>query len=277
MRVSRDSNAVNEEVIVRRNEREGKLGANRLGGGAAVGNGRFGSPRHALPLAVCLLLVYAAFFAGCATAPSAAPGFELKVGDLLFQDLDAGPLSEAIEKVTQGVHGANFSHVGMVVSVDGRAPLIIEAVGAGVVETPLSQFLARSEDELGNPKVIAGRLRPEYRHLIKPAADAARTHLGAPYDSVYVLDDDAYYCSELLYEAFREANGGSPVFELAPMTFVDPDTGETFPAWAAYYEELGHPIPEGEPGLNPGGMSRSPKVQIVHRYGIPSGWRESGE
>ncbi|MHC4724324.1 MAG: hypothetical protein ACYS9V_08765 [Planctomycetota bacterium] len=39
--------------------------------------------------------------------------FEPKEGDLLFQDLDCGPLCDAIEKVTTGYQGSNFSHVGI--------------------------------------------------------------------------------------------------------------------------------------------------------------------
>ena len=40
--------------------------------------------------------------------------FQLRPGDLLFQDLDAGPLCDAIEKVTTGYRGANLTHVGVV-------------------------------------------------------------------------------------------------------------------------------------------------------------------
>jgi hypothetical protein len=53
------------------------------------------------------------------------------------------------------------------------------------------------------------------------------------------------------------------------MTFIDPATGKFFPAWVDYYAELGIPIPEGKPGLNPGGMSREDCVQIVHSFGRP--------
>ena len=59
------------------------------------------------------------------------------------------------------------------------------------------------------------------------------------------------------------------VFQLQPMTFNDPDTGQPFPIWVDYYEKLGVKIPEGEPGLNPGGISRSAFIEIVHYYGQP--------
>jgi len=209
----------------------------------------------------------------CASLRVAPPdAFALQPGDLLFQDLDCGPLCDAIETVTQGVDGAHFSHLGMVSHVEGRRVWIIEAVSAGVVETPLKKFLGRSADAHGNPKVLVGRLDAETSVLIPGAIAAARAYLGRPYDNVYVIDTSTFYCSELIYEAFLEVNHGQPVFELAPMTFKDPRTSATFPAWKDYYTKLNTPIPEGKPGLNPGGISRSPHVHIVHAYGVPEGW-----
>ncbi len=40
----------------------------------------------------------------------------MKEGDLLFQDLDSSPVCDAIELVTPGYKGANFSHIGIVVA-----------------------------------------------------------------------------------------------------------------------------------------------------------------
>jgi len=198
--------------------------------------------------------------------------FTPEPGDLLFQDLDAGPLCDAIEAVTEGVGGAKFSHVGIAArSNDGRA-IVIEAGGGGVKTTSLEQFLARSRDARGRPKVVVGRLRPAYRHLIPRALDEAVALLGKPYDKVFAIGNDGFYCSELVYEAFRRANGGQPLFDLAPMTFRDPATGATLPTWADYFRKLDAPVPEGQPGINPGGISRSSAIRIIHAYGRPTGW-----
>lgn len=210
---------------------------------------------------------------GCAHGPDTGGAFALRPGDLLFQDIDCGPLCDAIEQVTEGVDGADFSHVGMVSRTGREGVFVIEAVSAGVVETPLDAFLARSADAAGRPKVLVGRLTSEKASLIDGAIAAARGHLGKPYDRIYAMSDESLYCSELLYHAFGDANGGEPIFDLYPMTFRDPESGATFPPWAAYYDGLGAAIPEGEPGLNPGGMSRSPGVEIVHAFGRPDGWR----
>ena len=55
------------------------------------------------------------------------------------------------------------------------------------------------------------------------------------------------------------------------MTFNEPGTDNPFIHWIDYYEELGHSIPEGELGLNPGGMSQSDAIDIIYIYEKPTG------
>jgi len=196
--------------------------------------------------------------------------FALQPGDLLFQDSDLGPLCDAIEKVTTGFQGANFSHVGIVAKDDNGNFIVIEAVSNGVVSTPLQTFLSRSFDAKGQPKVVVGRLKMPYRHLIPSALKEALTLKGKPYDKVFAIDNEAYYCSELIYEIFLRANANNPVFKLQPMTYKDPDTGEMLTAWEDYFSKLGVSIPEGKPGINPGGISRSSVLSIIYAYGTLS-------
>ena len=89
--------------------------------------------------------------------------------------------------------------------------------------------------------------------------------MNKPYDDGFDLQNERYYCSELVYFAFIDALG-KHLFTLNSMTFKDPDTGKTFPAWEDYFKKLSLPIPEGKPGLNPGSISRSPIIDIVYRY-----------
>ena len=196
--------------------------------------------------------------------------FALQPGDLLFQDLDCRSLCDAIEKVTIGFRGANFSHVGVVTKDNSGNFVVIEAVSSGVGVTPLHTFLDRSFDARHHPKVVVGRLKESYRRLIPSALKEALALTGKPYDKVFAIDNEAYYCSELIYEIFLRANDNSPVFALQPMTFKNPDTGETLAAWEEYFSGLGVSIPEGQLGINPGGISRSPVLTMVHKYGTPS-------
>ena len=199
--------------------------------------------------------------------------FQLEEGDLIFQDLDCGPLCDAIEKVTGGFNGANFSHIGLVIKDSSNQFVILEAIGEKVQTTSLDKFLNRSFDVNGNPKAIVGRIKPEYKDIISKFVVNAKTYLGKPYDDVYVMDNDSFYCSELIYLAALKANNGTPIFFLNPMTFKDPDTRDFNPAWVEYYRNLGVKIPEGKPGINPGGISLSDKIDIVHIYGYPSRWK----
>lgn len=192
--------------------------------------------------------------------------FSLQEGDLLFQDVDCGPFCDAIEKVTVGYQGADFSHIGIVDISESGELHVIEATSKGVIQTPIEEFLEKSLDKNGNPKVMVGRLNDSFKSLIPSAIAHSKTLLGKKYDDVFDINNDTYYCSELIYEAFKNANQGKPIFDLQPMTFIDPDTGKTFGIWTDYYKKLNQPIPEGKPGLNPGGISLSDKIDIVHSY-----------
>jgi len=203
--------------------------------------------------------------------------FVLQEGDLLLQDLDCGPICDAIEKVTTGYHRANFSHVGIVTKDGSNNFVVIEASSNGVQATQLKDFLNRSFDANHQPKVVVGRLKHPFRHLIPFALKEAAALKGKPYDKEFVINNEAYYCSELVYEIFLQANDSNPVFTLQPMTFKDPNTGTTLPAWQEYFSKLAVPIPEGRPGINPGSISRSPFLTIIYAYGTPSGWKNRPE
>ena len=99
---------------------------------------------------------------------TACNSFQHKEGDLLFQDVDCGPMCKAIESVTKGINNANFSHIALVVKQSDKL-FALEAVSQGVVLTPINDFLSRSLDSNKKPKVAVGRLKAEYKHLIDTA------------------------------------------------------------------------------------------------------------
>lgn len=191
--------------------------------------------------------------------------FEWQEGDILFQDGNCGDFCEAIRKVTNGYEGENFTHNGLLMKENDQW-YVLEAIGKGVSQTLLSEFLERYVDEKGSPKVMVGRLKDDYRHLIPDAILEAKTKIGKPYDHEFDFENDAYYCSELIHFAFKKANDGVDVFEPQPMTYVDPETGMLFSIWEKYFGTLGIEVPEGKPGLNPGGMSLSPILRMHKLY-----------
>lgn len=159
----------------------------------------------------------------------------------------------------------------MVIYNDSNELIVIEAISEGVVKTSLHDFLNRSFDAKNNPKVVVGRIKKQHQNLLKKAIEFSKTKLGLAYDEAFDITNNKYYCSELIYDSFKFANENKPIFELQKMTYKDPATNKTFPIWDDYFKKLGVAIPEGNPGLNPGGMSKSKYLDIVHFYGIPEG------
>lgn len=123
-------------------------------------------------------------------------------GDLLFQNSDCGPFCEAIEKITEGYGNADFSHIGIVAKDTIETLVVIEAIQSGVTITPLDTFLNRSLGQDKKPKVVVGRLRKKYNTLIPEALKEAFALVGKPYDKVFSMENDGYYCSELIQEVF---------------------------------------------------------------------------
>ncbi len=202
---------------------------------------------------------------GCSNTPLSSPSapiINLQEGDLLFQDLNCGELCDAVEAVTDGLNGKDFSHCAMVVKINDTLQ-VVEAIGDKVQVTSLRNFFARSGDTASIQNITVGRVLEKYHPLVAKAALKAKAHIGEPYDDVFLMNNNSWYCSELLYEAFKEANDSKDFFALNPMTFKDPKTNAFFPAWVDYYKQLKQDIPEGKPGINPGLISRSGKIEIV--------------
>jgi len=200
-----------------------------------------------------------------ASAQSTFPDFQYQTGDLVFQDLDCGDLCDAIEKITPAVKGKHFSHIGIVYVLQDSV-YVIEAIGEKVHLTSLSQFLQRQTDSNGHPKVIVGRLKKEYKRLNGRAVGFALQQKDKPYDDEFEYDNGKYYCSELVYDAYKAANNNTAFFQLYPMTFKDPDTHKTMQVWKDYYKKLGKKIPEGRLGCNPGSIAMSDAVELVKTY-----------
>ena len=191
--------------------------------------------------------------------------FEYKNGDLVFQDIDCGGLCDAIETVTPPLGNKRFSHIGIVYARKDSV-FVIEAIGSNVHMSPINSFLLRQVDEYGKPKVVVGRLKRDYSLLGTGAVAYSLKQVGVPYDDEFIYNNSKYYCSELIYDAYKNANGGKSFFELKPMIFKDPKTGKIFPAWTSYYLKLGKKIPEGKPGCNPGLIANDKRIDIVAEF-----------
>lgn len=180
----------------------------------------------------------------------------LETGDLIFQNGECGPLCRAINEVTPSIYGVHFSHIG-IITIEEEGVFMIEAIGDSVQKTELKTFLQRSQGDL-----MIGRLKETYRPLIPAAVTFAENQIGVPYDDDFIYDNGKYYCSELIHDAFKAANQNEAVFLLQPMTFKSPGSDTYFLGWLQYYERRGIPVPEGQPGCNPGGIGQSDKIDV---------------
>ena len=189
--------------------------------------------------------------------------FPLETGDLLFQVTGRSAYTEAISSVTRGIKELNFTHVGVAYVENGKT-YVLEAVPYGVVKSPLEKFFRDAQKSDGNP-VVVGRLKPRLRRCIPAAIEKIKTLLNKRYDFVFDPDDDDYYCSELIYVSYLKPNG-KPIFKMKPMTFRDKQTGEISTLWVEHFKRYKCEIPEGVPGTNPGDMSRSKAIRILHHY-----------
>lgn len=170
-------------------------------------------------------------------------------GDLLFCAQEKG---NNITDVTQGVGGMKIDHVAIFHRQGGRT-FALEAIHSGVGLTPTDSFMARRE------VVLAARLRDTLG--VARSVDRALRFIGRPYDFNFMPDDSAFYCSELVQKCYRDSRG-ELVFKPIPMSFHD-QSGRITPYWDDYYARQGLQVPEGEPGSNPGDLSRSAAICIL--------------
>lgn len=181
----------------------------------------------------------------------------LKNGDLLFVTHKNKGLSSAINQVTQTPLHTHFSHVAMIEKTDNSVWVLQATSPEGTERIPLSEFVKETvKDEI---EIVVYRIKSHYQTHFNRAISRAKSILGKPYNHSYILNDSSYYCSQFVAYAFAKDS----IFDLNPMTFKNPKTGEFNQKWVAYYQKFERAIPEGKPGCNPNGMAASLKLKRI--------------
>jgi len=214
----------------------------------------------------CILLIFSAVLLSC-NSNQKNNNFEIKQGDLLFQNTGTGEIDNAIKDVTATSFSKNYSHVGIAMQKDEKW-FVVEAIPKeGICKTPLMKFLNRNKNKFGKSQTTVARLDSYYEPYISEAIAYGMERINTPYDEVFLWDDTSYYCSELVYKMFssQDLPKDSIPFRIQPMTFND-NTGNPMPSWITYYEIRNHPIPEGIRGTNPNLMASSPRIKFIHDY-----------
>lgn len=185
---------------------------------------------------------------GCSTAENG-----LRNGDLIFESVGDSAAAQAIDAATAHSREESFSHVAIIEVAEDGVYVIEAASESGVQRITLDEFLdAATHYESGEPAVTVMRLKGEYDTAAFIAN--AKQHIGEPYDHYFMPDNGRMYCSELVYESFRDGNG-NPIFTARPMNFRAAD-GSMPQYWVELFESLGEPIPQGVSGTNPNDMAR---------------------
>lgn len=214
----------------------------------------------------CILLLFSFILVSCKSNQKNNV-FELKQGDLLFQNTGTGEIDNAIKDVTATSLSKNYSHVGIAMQKEGEW-FVVEAIPKeGICQTPLKKFLNRNKNKFNKSQTTVARLDSDYQPYISKAIAYGIERIDTPYDEIFLWDDNSYYCSELVYKMFSSQNLSKDEipFLTHPMTFND-STGNPMPSWKNYYKKRNQPIPEGIEGTNPNLMASSPRIKFVHDY-----------
>ena len=175
----------------------------------------------------------------------------VRPGDLLFFRDTEGMGSAVAESTGQ------YTHVAIVESVRDTVWIIDATPQYGVARRP---YVNSDHDALSFPDIY----RIENVNIfMDQVLSRARSLVGKPYDNAFLPDNDAYYCSELVYECYLDDEGETGdrhLFKASPMNWRNAD-GKLPEYWKKHFEKLGMPVPEGVPGTNPTDMSRSPLLR----------------
>ncbi len=208
-----------------------------------------------------IILSFFIFTSLCHAHMSVVTSDSLRDADLLFVVNTKG---NAITAVTEGLSQLPIDHVAIFFMEGEKGSLsVIQADYRGVRVCALDSLWAESKPMADSvpPFILVGRVSVPFN--VEQSVKNAFSYLGRSYDFDYMPSDDEIYCSELVQKSYVASNG-TPIFSTVPMTFRDAN-GCIPEFWEAHYKAKGIPVPEGEPGTNPGELSRRAEVKILGR------------
>jgi len=193
----------------------------------------------------------------------------LQTGDLLFVGIplnytlnDTADMADAIVAATGDSNRLNFIHVAIVEVSDDTTWVIDATIKRGVSRYPLDTMLSDFRLKDGSyPEFVVMRLRDNSN--VSSYVEKSKAYIGRSYDMWFLPDNKEQYCSELVRNAYCDADS-SYWFAEAPMNFKSAD-GTFPPYWVQLFELLGQPVPQGVMGTNPNDMSADSDLIMV-RY-----------
>lgn len=174
---------------------------------------------------------------------------QYQTGDIIFQTSKSAQ-SKVIQKATH----SPYSHMGMIVNRNGQF-WVLEAIQP-VKYTPLQQWVDRGVNKHYVVKRYQTALTAiQQTKLVKNAEG----YLNKPYDIYFEWGDDAIYCSEIVWKAYKNALGIelAPLDQLKSFDLTDPSVK------ALMKQRYGKSIPLQEKVIAPSALFNSKKLVLV--------------
>ena len=174
---------------------------------------------------------------------------QYQTGDIIFQTSKSAQ-SKVIQKATH----SPYSHMGMIVNRNGRS-WVLEAIQP-VKYTPLQQWVDRGVNKHYVVKRYQTALTAmQQTKLVKNAEG----YLNKPYDIYFGWSDDAIYCSEIVWKAYKNALGIelAPLDQLKSFDLTDPSVK------VLMKQRYGKTIPLQEKVIAPSALFNSKKLVLI--------------
>lgn len=213
-------------------------------------------PFHVVAPAVLALSAWlsaaAAHATGLPTTALSALSSEVRVGDVVFIRIDGKPFREVADATRSWTN-----HVGVVVDVSGREPMVAESRVPWASRTTLSKFVGRSEAGRVSITRLSDGLTATQQTAL---AEAAGRRLGVRYDTGFNLHSRGQFCSRYVREVLLEATGTEvgQVETFAHLLARRPDANVGF--WKLWY--FGR-IPWQRETVTPASLLESPAMRPV--------------
>lgn len=216
----------------------------------------------------------------CSTASTDAAKAETQAcdtgivtGDLLFVAL---PWDYSIYDNAEGVNAkmnaiadtdnVNYIHVAILETSNDSVWVIDATIKHGVDRYPLDTFL--SDFTLPNGAYPLFRImRLTDNSHASQYVEQAKQYIGRAYDVDFDTNNEAQYCSELVYNAYVNVQNDH-LFKLSPISFQKEDG--SYPIyWQELFALINKPVPQGKIGILPCAMIEEPflkpvKTHILH-------------
>ena len=173
----------------------------------------------------------------------------LQTGDIIFH-VSRSAQSAVIQKATH----SPYSHMGLIVQKNHQW-WVLEAVQP-VKYTPLKTWIARGVKGHYVVKRYHKNLTTVQQQRLIQTAERS---LGKPYDLYFAWDDQAIYCSEIVWKAYQHALG----IQLAPLQKLQDFDLSDVKVKALMQQRYGKHIPLQETVIAPQAIFASKQLRVV--------------